>query len=477
LTEGESPKWLDTSAFDMVSVELMTLIAMKYAAEMRSNLKLLGRSPIVDNTEYAAAFDDAVHFLKNFDSFHNLEQRNLNYPPTMEFLGIHPEMSFEDKKRNLQIYSEVDEDPELEEFNEWLLKSGDKQRQSNWIWRVGAAAEDLQNQGWYPFFVTLTVDPKKLPADKSPRDLWQEGAEFRKWKRKVSKTVTSCLGHQPAHKTGVPDSTYFRYFGVLEHGKSRVHDHLHILLWMRAIPEDWKRCPNRGIRVPTARTKQRCLQLETFWPWAAPERKPALYFRTLGDVWERLGFTVPYLFKKKRFLEPAPPQKAGMYLAKYMGKDEKEWKHRVKATRGLGLEVLKDRLERLSKKKLEALTWRAENQNTSISLEMIHSVPLGLIRYHAKRTLWLKAYSNRMLNWQAEMMKNYDCYGAMRQSVKNGARPHKMPSQDRYDWVTQHLPVQKGYCEKRLVAAHKSLRHLFPKPPDKQVKKIGVVYE
>lgn len=443
----------------------MSLIALAHSAEMRSNLSLLRKANrVIPHNQYRQIYEQTLHYL---------ELRNLNYPPSMISVGLNKNMSFHEKKEALGLSSSVREKTAGEiEFEEFLEQSAAKTRQTNWLWRVGAAAADLQEKGWFPFFVTLTVDPSKA----NPRDLWQEGDAFRRWKRQMSLVVTRALGHPPAHKSNVPDSVYFRYFGVLEHGQSRVHDHMHVLLWLREIPESWKKCPNRGIKNPEMRTKQRCLPLETYWPWSNPLNRPAVYFRTVGDVWGQLGFTTPYLVKQKKFLCPAAPIKAGAYCAKYMGKDEKEWKHRVHATRNLGTELLTDRLRRLSMKKLEALSWRPGNQSLLISLQTIHSVPNGLLRWHAKRELWLKKYSKGQLDWTAELMSNYDSFSAMRSSVRAGARPSRMGSKERYDWLGKHLPEQEGYCEKRLKSAHRSLQYLFPEVPNEETKRIGITY-
>jgi len=160
------------------------------------------------------------------------------------------------------------------------------------------------------------------------------------------------------------------------------------------------------------------------------------------------------------------PFKAGLYCAKYMGKDDKEWNHRVRATRNLGLLRIKELLDNMRIGPLVALTWRPRNQNIAISLRAIHSVPIGLIRSLAKQMVFSRNWASNQLDFKTLMRTTSDAFRMMRSAVRDGDRPSKMPSEQFYDWVGQFLPEDPAYCDRRLKNAHSALQYLFP--PDDQ---------
>ena len=430
----------------------MTLKAMKFCQEMRSNLDLIDRSKKTSTAQYHDARRAVLH---------NLEQANLIYPPEMTSLNIKPGMSFNEKKEVLGIPEyDAQPTPEQEDFLKLLQENAEETRKANWIFRIGAECSEMCQQQWHGFFVTLTVDPKRCP---DPAAMWKEGREWRKYIRKLSDVVTHKMGLRPARKTNIPESEYVRYVGVLEHGKSREHHHMHALIWMRDIPDNWKQCPNRRLN-PQYRTRQRCLPLEAFWPWADPLNKPARYFRHEGDVWSRYGFCVPLVGKEPnlRPMNINPPATAGLYVAKYMGKDDKEWTHRVKATRNLGTEALRRRITAMNAQRVEALTWRPKDYNTSILVQTTHSIPIGLVRSIAKQILFCKRWASKTLDLNKELEKSCVPFKTMLDDVGNGARPRRMGSEQFYDWVGQHLPEQTEYSDQRFKRAHNALQSLHP---------------
>lgn len=445
--------------------------AQRYADEMRANLALMNKSRVIEPGLHAAAKRECLHYLdKGF----------FIYPHTFRQAGLNPSMSLDEKKQALGLntnYFESDENVRL--MDEKMQSAAAKTRQHNWEWRIGAEMEDMQELGWYPFFVTLTLDPQKVFAAgyESTQEFWSCGKPFKRYKRDVLKVVTNELGHKECHKSNVPEKEYMRYFGVIEHGKTRNHHHMHLLIWLREIPAEWKRCPNRGIRNPLRRNRVLCKPFESLWPWSNTYNRKVMYFRHLGDVWSKLGFANPMIKKKgSKKLEPLvphPANKAGGYVTKYMQKDEKEWHHRPKVTRGLGLNRINHQMLSLTMAQLTALTWRPRSYNLNTSLTMTHIVPLGLIRYVAKLRLFQRSYLNRTLNFQAYLQENSGAYQAMRSSVEDGARPHLMDSQALYEWVSEHLPVPEGYCEQRLLDAHMAFMAEDPVTPKSNAKKLG----
>jgi hypothetical protein len=364
-------------------------------------------------------------------------------------------MSYQERREHILGQPvEFEESPETLAFQKKLKTGGLQQIRSNWIWRIGQECLEKSRQGWYGFFVTLTVDPSRVPDS---MEMWKEGREFRKYIRKLARVSCRACGMPRAIKDGASCADFVQHVGVIEHGKSRHHHHMHLLIWMRDIPSAWKVCPNRGATKPEHRTIDWCKPMSTYWPHALPGIGRAKYFRHEGDIWSRMGFVLPFDKKKGRVVRVHMPEKAGLYIAKYMDKEDKAWTHRIKATRNLGLSNLVKTLMSLHVRKLEALTWRPRSFDLSTSAMTIHSVPSGLLRSLAKRELFCRRWESGLLEWKSLLRENCEGFKAMLKSVKNGDNPLRMSSKEFYEWVTRHLPEPDGYCEKRYLRAITSL--------------------
>lgn len=246
-------------------------------ATMRQNMALLYRAKCPDSTI------DAVRA----ELIDNLDSLILSYPPTLEALGLNENQSYVERKETLGVRSfKTIMFDEEKKFVESLVEKAHISRRLEWQWRVSQEHEEKQQLGWYPFFITLTVDPKI--AD--PEQIWREGKELRLFIRSLCKEVTDVLGHPEARKKTKrfdyrPESDYITYMGVVEHGKSREHHHGHFMVWMRDIPDSWKQCPNRGLVNPRNRTRNNCKPITTHWKWSADGLSKANYFRSIGDIW------------------------------------------------------------------------------------------------------------------------------------------------------------------------------------------------
>jgi hypothetical protein len=339
-----------------------------------------------------------------------------------------------------------------------------------WIWRIGSECEEMRDLGWYPFFVTLTVDPSRVPDS---RAMWQEGREFRRYIRRLAKVSASACGMPSAIQRGASDSDFVRHVGVIEHGKSRDHHHMHCLIWMRDIPASWKVDPNRGIRVPSSRTINFCRQMGTYWPHALPGIGRAIFFRHEGDVWSRHGFCLPFDKKRGRVINVMSARKAGVYVSKYMDKECKAWLHRVKATRDLGKGRLRNLLHRLPAQTVQALSWRPRRYSLNLMIQMMHSVPSGLLRSMAKEVSFCRQWASDQLDTQALLRPSSAPFIAMLKSVRDGVRPSRMSTEAFYDWVTEFLAVPGGYCERRLSRAHSRLSAVFPPCREQPISHFG----
>ena len=424
-----------------------------YWAKMRTNLSMIGRSDFVDETY----IDEIRRELSDI-----LDSGILTYPHTLTQLGLEPDQSLKERKQQLGLSTTPLVHSEAEQrFLDDMAHKADQVRKGNWSWRIAEEAEEKQKLKWHPFFVTLTIDPNKT----DPKALWTEGREFRKYIRRLANVVCKEMGHDPCHKKPYrPESNYVTYAGVIEHGKSREHHHGHFIIWLRAIPASWRVCPNAGIRNPANRVKNECLPMRTLWPWSLPGLSKALYFRSVGDIWStEYNFVLP--LKSGKPMKISVPRTAGLYITKYLAKEHREWHHRMKATRNLGMRKLRQTLESLDETMIEALTWRAENSNTNLSLMTIHSCPLGLLRSEAKRRSYLLRFRSNRLDLKTLLTSNSGIFNRMLSSVTNGARPERMDSFQFFDWVGEFLPVQKGYSRTKQIIAHTYLASIFP--PDK----------
>jgi hypothetical protein len=426
---------------------------MNYWAQQRNMLKLM----------YQAHYPEATIDQVRTELGDNLESSSLIYPPTLRSLGFGPNQTIEQKKRLLGIERKTPLITENErKFMDHMKNKSVEVRKANWKWRISQELEDKKH--WYPFFITLTVDPKR----NDPKSLWTETNEFRKYIKSLCNVVTKKLGHPPAHKKPYrPQSNYVTYIGVLEHGKSREHHHMHLLVWMRDIPEAWKICPNSSIVNPRHRTNRTCDELSVMWKHASynPEDgkylAPAIYFRYKGDIWSSKHNHALPLDKDGKPLYVGGIRQAAAYLCKYMQKDKKEWQHRVKATRNLGMNKLKEVIKSLPRAVTEALTWRPLNSKLLHLVSSIHSVPQGLMRLEAKRSHFANCLESKTLDIKTLIKTSGSPFIEMLKSVRLGARPDRMHSQEFYDWVSQFLPVENGYCEKRLIEANQYLQPHF----------------
>jgi len=438
------------------------LAVMRQAAELRTNLSLMRRASIPVGVQRRARSQSADFLAK----------KEFIYPPQMTAVGLAPGMSLEQRKQVLNVpASDVALSPEELDFQAFLDTSSRNARRATWIWRVGQQAIEMNLQGWFGFFITLTVDPSRV-ADS--QKLWEENKEFRKYIRRLAKVSAAACGKSRAIHDGVSAQQFLKYVGVIEHGKSRHHHHMHLLIWFRGIPQSWKVDPNRGISDPRGRIHDWCRPLTTYWPHALPGIGRAKYFRHEGDVWSRLGFSLPWDAKKQRTIRIASPNKAGIYLGKYMDKDDKAWLHRVKATRGLGLTLLRRTIQEMAFQKVEALTWRPRSFDLNATIPTIHCVPSVLVRSIAKQEIFCRKWANGTLDYQTLLLPSTEVFSVMLKSVRGGAIPRRMCSKEFYDWVTAHLPVPNGYCEKRLYRALHELGVNFPANKDVPVNHTGI---
>lgn len=434
--------------------------AHRLATRIKADINLCRKSPAVPSRVLKEL---RSHFATS------LERRNLIYPPLLQQMGLTQDMSLDERRSALSIKPfDERETPETLKFKVMMEQQAQKGRQADWAWRIGRETYERDLENWYPFFVTLTVDPKRVP---DPEKMWKDGKEWQKYIRRLSDVVTRTMGRRPARKDGVSTNQYVRYAGILEHGSSREHHHMHALIWMRDIPASWKLCPNRFVRDPNGRNRQRCLPLESYWPHADALRKPAKYFRFDGDIWSRHGFVMPIV--KGKAIRSNPAEKAGAYLMKYTQKESKVWKHRVKATANIGLERLKALMYRIPLHELDYIKQRPPLFSQALTVRTIHNVPNGLMRSLATKISFYRKWATPSRELTELLEPNCESYTLMRESVRNGAKPWRMDLKELYAWVSQHLPENPEFSEHWFLDAHRSFMRDFPQLDQKAVTHLG----
>ena len=321
-----------------------------------------------------------------------------------------------------------------DELDVWLRDGAEQQRQQNWSWRTGEEMEHLcVNDTWWPLFVTLTVDP----AEADPRAIIEDGREWAAYRQRVAEVVRQTMGVAQPQDGGPKRAEYMRYVGVVEHGKSREHHHIHALLWLKEIPESWKLDPNEGRTVCNATDIR---PLKGLWPWGTVTKASA--FRYIGDPWTQIGWKMPIKEGKQTKLRPA--REAGRYLMKYATKECKEWNHRIKASRGLGLTRLHRVMSRLSSRRLHAAASRVPDR--VMPTMQSSSVPCSLARREARlmsfSRMWETVAGRQALAaWTTSEWR--DAYSMMRASVQDGAAPWEMDSEHLRNWLSRTLPLDE----------------------------------
>jgi hypothetical protein len=406
-------------------------------AKIRTDLAMLDRSSTINDDERHAIKTDIWSDLAElFEG--DLGPSNIIYPPpSLDRIGVTADMSYDQKKALFGLNDRCSKGTSAERrFQRYLQDNAAASLSQNWIWRLGEAAEELKE--WYPFFVTLTVDPKRYDSEA----LWKDGTAWRNYVRQLAVVAMKASGLSRSEIKKTSNRDYLQYMATIEHGKSGHHNHCHAIVFLKNIPDTWKRDPN-GHRQRAV--NRRCPPLETYWPYCDPQQRPALYFWFLGCKWQKLGHKIP-LLKNGEGLKLLPATCAGAYCAKYMAKEKKQWFHRVKATHKLGLSRITKHLSTMALEHLEMLARRPPTYELNLIRQKILTVPSGLLKSLTKIEIYKRTYRNMSLKELIEVRPS--AYGAMLKSVNNGLKPWRMASKELYDWLLSVLPPEKtAFCE------------------------------
>ena len=159
-------------------------------------------------------------------------------------------------------------------------------------------------------------------------------------------------------------------------------------------------------------------------------------------------------------------EEAGGYFVKYLQKDEKEWNHKVKSTRNLGLTELKNYLQRLTIEEAMALSWRPPKYEKFIKLQRLVKAPISLIRKQVKDQLFYLRFLQGEINPAEELFTKQSVYLQMLDSIRDGERPDRMSAVQRYDWVTEFIKLPKEYNHEDQVEAFTRMGKWFERQPN-----------
>lgn len=431
----------------------------EYWTRIRSDLALCERSESVSEAYMLSTVGPELERLHDTLEYDTpiLGLLKQFYPPSLRRIGLEPEMSLEKRKAILGLSPKwVEEDKQIIELQRWLHAGVKKKQASWWNFRAGEAARFYGDLGWFPFFITLTVDPKRH----DPVQLWREDKAWAKYIKTLARVSMTACGVSAKKQRYLSNRNYIAYFGQLEHGKSGNHHHAHLLVWFRNIPDSWKMDPNWHLHGEVA-TNRRCPPLESFWPYCDPAQRPGIYFWHQDCVWQHMGHKIPVDEKSGHGLKLLAPEFAGGYLSKYMSKEDKPWWHEAKATHGLGLERLTRHLKQTSTKGLIQLA-RFKEPDLRHLIQTTISVPDGLLRLHAKTEIYCRTYPKMTLEQLTQAKQK--AWPEMARSVKAGLKPHRMRSEAFSLWLQDVLPQETNeYCEEAFFEAFEPFAMTFNK--------------
>jgi len=422
-----------------------------FRSRMRSMLKLLDR---VGRETDARILEAQIGIC--------LDARKCVWPDLLNDIGIGPETTYEKAREILgdhSMFSDLGADAETERLDKMLSEDADGTRKSQWIFRCVQAAHELGPAAWYPFWVTLTVDPCKVNHDVD--QWWRDGKGFRKYLKRLHFVAGKSLGYTRAELRDMSVSETVVHMASLEHGESGEHDHVHAIVWLRGIPDDWKEDPNKG-RLLQYRTERRCRPMESLWEYSNAGLSPVRYLRFTGDIWStRLGFVTP-IDAQGCALKIDNIEYCGRYVAKYIGKEAKRWNHRLKVSRKFGTGKLTETLETMTDLELEQISEHSPPTHAQMfRLKTRTSVPLSVVKSKAKTMLFIRRWDSGTLTLEDMTRQPFALYQAMLQSVADGQRPWRMTSSRKYRWL-RRLRDQDGYCDATYRSAFEKLALAFP---------------
>lgn len=351
-------------------------------------------------------------------------------------------------------------------------------RASNWQWRLQQEIQQSLEKNWYCLFGTYTVDPQRLPKGCLTRDeLWTNTPAWDRFIKRMKAAVAEAdaQGRQ-ASKWEVPASNWFKYLAVLEHGKSGKHPHVHVVFMCRAIPASWKIDPNKGYKHGT---KVDIPAASALWYHGVQRKTVGLFIR---GSWFEKNWNIPCDVETGEVKKVGDAGSVSGYVGKYMQKEgeKKCFSHRVKATRRLGIQRLKEQLTGVSTTELlQCLSQRPQLYSVWMKLQNATSIPLNLLREKSKQVLLNRLIGSVKLSeqkylWQELTKKPQKFYTNLMFNVRDGMKPWSEMPERRYNIFSQIIgDVETIHSEKNIQKMLTWLKQNIP--PNVRTKKLTLL--
>lgn len=260
-------------------------------------------------------------------------------------------------------------------------------RKSTTVYRLNLELEQAVNQKWYIIFNTLTLDPRHT------KTVWEYGSPaFTKYIKKFE-NITIKENH--------------KYFAVTELGSETNREHIHVIHFIKYIPEQAKLCPNRSMLKPTRRIIS---YFRTFWKYGFST--PIAVRTNALDVWAKLGYRWAVKFDKEHNIyqpiESGSVSRLANYMTKYIVKSlhtKKDHKWKIRQSHQLGMTIINETLKQLSPKQLNQFQ---ELQTQKILAIHQKIIPQSLLQvsYHKKMNEQLKKDKNKTMKLMTQTAQN-----------------------------------------------------------------------
>lgn len=357
------------------------------------------------------------------------------------------EVSYADKKQRMRI-SENQRELEDEEIKtiEYMKNGNRRARARNWQWRLQEAIKEAVDHKWFPLFGTYTVDPKRLPEGCLTRDdLWKNTPAWDRFVKKFKTAIAEECGYGRKPSRWPRGHTFFKYLAVIEHGKSGEHPHVHVVWLCKRIPGSWRKDPNRN---SMQRTETDIPAASALWEHGVQRCTMGLF---IVDSWFAKNWLVPIGSSDGKPRKIGDASSVAGYIGKYMSKGEtKKWNHRIKATRNLGIENLKEKLRcGASLRLLFTMTTRASDYAVSMMLQESTSIPLSLLRRISRTELLRRLHSLRTQRAKELLRKMWtkkppDFFTNMMSAARAGLKVWKQTPEWRYSLCSLMLEESKS---------------------------------
>ena len=350
--------------------------------------------------------------------------------------------SYQEKKAALEVpvSGAPDDDEEqqsrLSRVQDMLVAGQRASRARDWRYRVVVESEHMARLGWYPLFVTLTVDQKRfVPSEVMKGGAWND------FKQRLFEKVRIAGGL----RRDTPVAQYARYFGAIETGDSGYHHHQHAVIWIRFLPGDIADPTRGGLKMHDVDIRP----FSSLWEFGFAEVKAV--WQTGSCPWRKIGWVTPT--PEGRPQKVSAPGATGAYICKYLDKqkDKETCQYRIRATRNLGFQEIERTMRRLSVGQL-LLTQFKPSYDQVLAHRISHRMPMSLLRSRSRRELIRRSSTSlrlRSLLAKHSIRSEFRPFAKMQESVRDGAEPYLMVSRQRYEWLLSCVDrKQVGHSDK-----------------------------